>query len=176
MSISAIRRREGQAPVTDSAASNSSFEVEDVDNTPGWEPDADSDNNNKKKNGNDQSRPRVFILDDDLSIVRYIKALLEDEYDVEGDTNPIDVLYKLRQYQPNLLLLDVMMPNLSGYQLIHLIRMDPELQTLPVILVTARSGFEERQHAMSLGAAELLSKPFEPDQLLSSIDKALCNA
>ncbi|MBN1516170.1 response regulator [Candidatus Sumerlaeota bacterium] len=170
MTITAIQRREKQSPALEESASVG-FEVKDGINTSNWDMDLPPSSTPAKSNG----KMRIFVLDDDLSVVSYIKAVLEDEYDVQGDTNPINVMQKLRQYQPHLLLLDVVMPQLSGYQLIQLIRMDPELHTLPVILVTARADFEERQHAMSLGAAGLIAKPFQPERLLESIDKALCN-
>jgi CheY-like chemotaxis protein len=81
-----------------------------------------------------------LVADDNADMREYLKRLLTPDYDVQTAEDGAAALSKLRRERPDLLLCDVMMPQLDGFGLLRAIRTDPELQDLPVILLSARAG------------------------------------
>jgi signal transduction histidine kinase len=118
-------------------------------------------------------RPRVLVADDNADMRDYVSHLLSPHYDVEtvGDGNT--ALQRIRAAAPDLLLSDVMMPVLDGFGLVAAIREDPELQSLPIILLSARAGEGAQIEGLGAGADQYLVKPFSARDLLARVASLL---
>ena len=110
-------------------------------------------------------RLRVLVVDDDRDLVNYIKTLLRDEYEVIGTTDSESAPDRIMAYQPDILLLDVVMPKLNGFHLSHLIKVNKRLRGAQIIFISSRADRDAIERAFRLGATDFLEKPFTPDQL-----------
>lgn len=110
-------------------------------------------------------RLRVLAVDDDPDILDYMRVCLQDDYEIittiDGEAAPDKII----AYQPDILLLDIIMPKLNGFHLAYLIRLNKRLRGAKVIYVSSRSDRESIEKAFRLGASEYIEKPFTPDQL-----------
>jgi diguanylate cyclase (GGDEF)-like protein len=104
-------------------------------------------------------RPRILVVDDDPSIVDLMEAFLEREYRVSVATNGEQAIELCRQQLPDLVLLDVMMPGLDGYDVCRRLKSDVATREVPIIFVTARAETEEEIRGLEAGAVDFLSKP-----------------
>jgi DNA-binding response OmpR family regulator len=112
---------------------------------------------------------RVLVVDDDWDIVQLVKAALACEgCDIVTAANGAECLLSIEADRPDLLILDVAMPVLGGYQVLHLIREKPELAALPVIMLTARRADQDVARSLTDGADLHLSKPFETRELIAA--------
>ena len=118
---------------------------------------------------------KILIVDDDPEIVRLISELLKDEgYDIETVTQSLRVYDRAKECQPDLVLLDIMMPYLDGWDELKLFNLDEELRGIPVIIITAdRNAFKGVDNAAQYGVVDHLFKPFELNDLLGKIQTAL---
>src|SRR6202000_973272 len=89
-----------------------------------------------------EGRSRVLIADDNPDLRRYLTTLLSAQFDVETVSDGDEALRGIRDHPPDLLISDVMMPGRDGYQLLEALRSSPEVQELPIILLSARAGEE----------------------------------
>lgn len=110
--------------------------------------------------------PRILILDDDSIITDLLSDILSEEgYKVMACNSPKDVLYLAHQFVPDLLLLDIMMPELDGFDVCEFFKRDPELKYARIVVLTARDNKDTRIKCYKTGADTFLSKPFEIDEL-----------
>lgn len=117
---------------------------------------------------------RVLIVDDDELILIALKELLRPQgYVVETVARGADALAKLEGESYDLLILDVIMPEMDGFELCRRIRATDRYRETPIIFLTAKSRDEDRQKGMEVGANLFLSKPISPDRLLALISEAL---
>lgn len=118
---------------------------------------------------------KILIVDDDPEIVRLISELLRDEgYDIEAVTQSLRVYDRAKESKPDLILLDIMMPYLDGWDELKLFNLDEELRNIPVIIITAdRNAFKGVDNAAQYGVVDHLFKPFELNDLLAKIQSAL---
>ncbi|RYZ48923.1 MAG: hybrid sensor histidine kinase/response regulator, partial [Proteobacteria bacterium] len=107
----------------------------------------------------DTLRQTVLLVDDNSDMRRYIQTILDDEYQVITAQDGEDALVKIANFRPDLVLTDIMMPKLDGYGLLDKIRSDARLESLPVILVSARAGDEAKVEGLGTGADDYLTKP-----------------
>jgi two-component system, OmpR family, alkaline phosphatase synthesis response regulator PhoP len=113
--------------------------------------------------------PRILAVDDEPNIVRLIQVNLERHgYQVETANNGAQALAKIRENRPDLLVSDVMMPEMDGFELLSSVRRDPMLQDLPVIMLTAKAQDANVMEGYSRGADMYLTKPFNPAELLQA--------
>ena len=120
---------------------------------------------------------KILIVDDDPEIVRLISELLKDEgYEIEAVTQSLRVYDRAKESKPDLILLDIMMPYLDGWDELKLFNLDEELRSIPVIIITAdRNAFKGVDNAAQYGVVDHLFKPFELNELLAKIQQALLN-
>ena len=119
-------------------------------------------------------RPLVLIADDDpLSLVLLEGILKHAQFQVVTASNGQEVMEKLDHVSPQLLLLDVMMPHLTGFEVCRRIKQDPDRLFLPVILVTGLSESEHKVHALDVGADDLLNKPYCSVELVARVRSLL---
>lgn len=106
------------------------------------------------------SRPRILVVDDVAQNVRIMARILEKEYEVLVALNGSDAIEVLKKDNPpDLVLLDVLMPGMDGYQVCRKIKNDPDISNIPVIFVTAKSTSEDEAYGLSLGAVDYITKP-----------------
>ena len=118
-------------------------------------------------------RPRIVWADDNRDMREYVRRLLAGRYDVEAVADGEQALAAARRARPDLILSDVMMPNLDGQQLARAVRADPAVREVPVLLLSARAGEEARIEALNAGADDYVVKPFSARELLARIDSRL---
>jgi CheY-like chemotaxis protein len=121
--------------------------------------------------------PRVLIVDDDPWILRMVSTLLEKRgYAIATASDGEEGLMRADQMKPDLIITDVMMPKLDGWQLVRALRSRPELALVPVIFLTALGGEEDRIRGFRLGADDYLPKPFRFEELDLRVANALKKA
>ncbi|HEY4209034.1 MAG TPA: ATP-binding protein, partial [Puia sp.] len=116
------------------------------------------------------TRYKVLLADDNADMRDYVSRLLSEHYHVATANNGQDALEKMMQLRPDLLLSDVMMPVLDGFQLLKEIRNHPDIKNIPVILLSARAGEEAKLEGLDAGADDYLVKPFSARELLARVD------
>jgi signal transduction histidine kinase len=116
-----------------------------------------------------EEKVRVLIVDDNADMRDYLQRLLEKQYSVDTAPNGKDALDKIRTYPPELVISDIMMPEMDGVQLLQHIKHEQSTNSLPVILVSARAGEEAKIEGYDIGADDYLTKPFSAKELLARV-------
>ncbi|MBC2601434.1 winged helix-turn-helix domain-containing protein [Puniceicoccus vermicola] len=120
---------------------------------------------------------RILVVDDEKDTTDLLTFQLESAGFVPKVTNiPQKALGLVREFRPDLILLDVMMPDLNGYQICHTLKADRELQSIPVIFLTARGEPEDRIKGLETGVDDYLGKPFDSRELILRIRAVLKRA
>jgi len=116
---------------------------------------------------------RVLIVEDQTDIRKLIRMTLEFEnYEIHEATNGVSGLNMAREVRPDLVLLDIMMPGeIDGIEVCTLIKADPELASVKVVLLTARGQVRDLEAGQKAGADEYLVKPFSPLELIRTIER-----
>jgi two-component system alkaline phosphatase synthesis response regulator PhoP/two-component system response regulator VicR len=118
--------------------------------------------------------PHVLAVDDEPNIVRLIQVNLERQgYQVETAGTGVQALTKIRARRPDLVVSDVMMPEMGGFELLANIRRDPALMDLPVIMLTAKVQDRDVMQGYQTGADMYLTKPFNPHELVQFVGRIL---
>ncbi|MEB3292583.1 MAG: response regulator [Synechococcales bacterium] len=116
----------------------------------------------------------IVCIDDSPTVLQAINCFLDDQaFSVVMINDPVKALMQVVRSQPDLILLDVGMPNLDGYELCSLLRRHPNFKTTPIIMVTGHTGFIDRAKAKLVGASNYLTKPFTQAELLKTVFKHL---
>ena len=119
------------------------------------------------------ARSRVLIADDNADMRLYLSRLLSERYDVKAVPNGQVALDAIREQLPDLVLSDVMMPELDGFGLLRELRANAETKTIPIILLSARAGEESRVEGLDAGADDFLVKPFSARELIARVQSHL---
>ena len=121
-----------------------------------------------------RERELVLVADDDRDIVRFLEVnLVIEGIEVVTAHDGKDALAKALELQPNLILLDVMMPGMDGYEVCSKLRADPRGARIPVIMLTAKSLQTDRIVGLNAGADDYVIKPFEPLELVARVTDTL---
>ena len=116
---------------------------------------------------------KIFIIEDETSIIQLVQHNLEKEgFVVSSSTNGNDGLKELKKFEPNLLLLDWMLPDLSGIDVCKSLRRDKNYKNLPIIMLTAKGEEEDKVKGLESGVDDYITKPFGFNELMARI-KAL---
>lgn len=116
----------------------------------------------------------VLIIEDNPGISRLVEFKLRQEgMSVHMATNGIDGLDLARSLKPDLILLDVMLPGISGFEVLHALNADPLTTGVPVVMLTSKSREEDIERGFSMGAAEYIPKPFKLGELMMRINRVL---
>ena len=118
-------------------------------------------------------RPRVLVADDNSDMRQYLSRLLSEQYEVETVADGQAALQAAHKNHPDLIVSDVMMPILDGFELLKALRGDEQTRTIPVILLSARAGEESRVEGIQAGADDYLIKPFSARELLARVSGRL---
>ena len=117
--------------------------------------------------------PLVLVVDDSITVRRVTQRLLQREgYRVALASDGVQALERLAAEQPAVMLCDIEMPRMDGFELLHQMRLDPRWADLPTIMITSRSADKHRQHARSLGVEHYLGKPYAEPELLALVQAA----
>lgn len=117
---------------------------------------------------------RILIVDDEPDVAELLKYRLEqDGYRCQMLNDPLKFVGLSREFQPDLIILDIMMPELNGMQLCNIAKADPDMRHIPIIFLTARNESEDRVKGLKAGADDYVSKPFNTQELLLRVDKIL---
>ncbi len=117
---------------------------------------------------------RILVVDDEPDVTELLKYKLEQEgYQCEVLNDPLAFVAAVRDFQPNLMILDIMMPELNGLQLCRIARSDPAMRDVPIIFLTARGEAEDRVMGLETGADDYVSKPFNTKELMLRVGKIL---
>lgn len=117
-----------------------------------------------------EQRHRILALDDNADILDLIQMTLSIKYDVVTLRDAVSVYEVMDAFEPDLLILDVMMPKVNGYQLTEMLRKNAATKDLPIIILSAKASQGEIKHGYKLGATLYLTKPFEPERLLKNVE------
>jgi two-component system KDP operon response regulator KdpE len=117
------------------------------------------------------TRRRILVVDDEERMVRFIRMNLEhDGFQVSEAFNGKEAIQKIRDVTPDLILLDVMMPDIDGFEVLETVR---EVSQVPVIMLTAKGEEDDRVRGLELGADDYVTKPFSPRELVSRVKAVL---
>jgi diguanylate cyclase (GGDEF)-like protein len=108
----------------------------------------------------DEKKNTLLVVDDENVNLKVLNHILGQEYTIYTAKNGISAIEKVREYKPDLILLDIMMPDMDGYQTLSTIRADEEIKNIPVIFITGLDSDEDEEKGLSLDAADYITKPF----------------
>ncbi|MEM9540729.1 MAG: response regulator [Cyanobacteria bacterium P01_E01_bin.42] len=121
-----------------------------------------------------QAFPSIVCLDDDLTIGKSVEFMLQSHgYRVTAMTDPLESLGEFFRVKPDLILCDIAMPDLDGYEICAMLRSSTRFRQTPIIMLTGKDGFIDRVRARLVGATDYLTKPFGAGELLMLIEKYL---
>lgn len=114
--------------------------------------------------------PKILVVDDDLTVTQLLEALLTMEgHEPAALNDSTKAMDMIKTFHPDMILLDLMMPDLNGFDLCEILRQDPEYAGIPVMVVSALDDPASREKALQCGAMDYITKPFDVDFLLRKI-------
>lgn len=118
----------------------------------------------------ENDKKKILIVDDEPDIVETLKFLIESEgFESVTALDGEDALKKAKEENPDLMILDVMLPKINGYKVCRLLKFDGKYKHIPILMVTARSQEEDKVIGEETGADEYITKPFNIDELIQKI-------
>ena len=113
---------------------------------------------------------RVFVVDDEPDVVELLQTILEaDGMEVRVATEGSVALEQILSDPPDIVVLDLMMPDVDGFELLKLLRLDPAVARIPVLILSARTGQQDQIESLQLGANAYICKPFSPRKLVRQV-------
>ncbi len=117
--------------------------------------------------------PLILLVEDNSDVVEYLLAILEKHYEIEWATNGKTGLEKARELIPDIIVSDVMMPQMDGFEMLKNLRADIRTDHIPVVILTARGDFDSKITGLEIGADHYLVKPFSEKELLLKLNNLL---
>ena len=119
------------------------------------------------------AKPSILIVDDTPENIDVLKGVLGDQYDVRVTLDGPTALDLARQYSPNLILLDIMMPGMDGFEVCQQLKANIKTKPIPVIFVTAKNDMKDETHGFAVGAVDFIAKPISPAIVLARVNTHL---
>ncbi len=117
---------------------------------------------------------KILLVDDDPNILKVLSMRLEKTgYEVDSISDGFMALEKIRKDRPDLIILDLMLPEIDGYKVCRMLKFDEAYKDIPVIMLTGRTQEEDRKKGLQMGADAYIVKPFESKNLLMKIEELL---
>ena len=117
---------------------------------------------------------KILVIEDDPNSVRFIEYTLEQEgYQVSSAKDGLEGLKKARDERPDLIILDIMLPGLDGYDVCHQLRQEPETAALPILMLSARARQDDKDIGLKMGANDYLAKPADPSIIVDRVEALL---
>lgn len=118
----------------------------------------------------------VLLIDDDINVQNLVKYSLEQEsFKVCISSNGKDGLREAQSACPNVIILDIMVPDMSGFDVCRELKGNPEFESIPIIMLSARAQMKDKEKAFELGADHFITKPFDPLKLVEIAKQAVAN-
>lgn len=115
---------------------------------------------------------RALVVDDEPDVTDLVRRILVAEgFEVETDTAGRSALARVLEDPPDLLVLDLMMPDMDGFEVLKLLRLDARGRHLPVLILSARTGHQDQLETLQLGADAYVCKPFSPKDLIRQVQR-----
>ncbi len=118
-------------------------------------------------------RFRVLAVDDDIDTLELIRMTLKDEFEILTLSNPMEIYEFMEIFEPDVLLLDIMMPKLNGFQIIELMSKNQNFKNIPIIVLSAKDSVREIKYGYKLGIKLYLTKPFQTERLMKNVKMVL---
>ncbi len=120
------------------------------------------------------SKGKILVVDDEINITQILEFSIGAEgYEVITAANGEEAIDKARREQPNLIILDVMMPRIDGYEACRILKSNPLTKNIPVVLLTAKGREIDKRLGYEVGATDYIIKPFSPNKLIERIHELL---
>ncbi len=122
----------------------------------------------------EEKKKIVLSIDDNESILRLIQAMLTDsEFEIHTSNNVREGFQKAKLLHPDIIMLDITMPGIDGFQAGRILKRNPETKDIPIIFLTGRKSKEDLEKAILSGGVDYLIKPFKSSDLITKLRKAL---
>ena len=118
-------------------------------------------------------KKKILIVDDEPHIVDLIKMTLQRDYELFEAFTSRDAMTQLKKHEPDLILLDIMMPGEDGFQLCERIRESKKNKNTPIIFISAKNQHEDMMKSIDVGGDDYLTKPFDPEELEKKVKATL---
>ncbi|BDV42580.1 response regulator [Geotalea uraniireducens] len=119
-------------------------------------------------------KKKILIVEDEESLLKLESILLSSRgYNVGGVADGITALEEITRFRPDLIILDIMLPGMDGFEVCRRIKENPESQHIPVIMLTAKKSSQDRERGMAIGAAAYITKPFKSAKIMEIIQRLL---
>jgi signal transduction histidine kinase len=141
-----------------------------------WLPDERAERSSVPSAPADTHRFRIVLADDNADMRSYVRRLLGERWDVETVADGAQAIDAINRQRPDVVVTDVMMPNVDGFELVRRLRADPATSTIPIIMLSARAGEESRVGGLVSGADDYLVKPFAARELIARVERQLLGA
>jgi DNA-binding response OmpR family regulator len=120
------------------------------------------------------SRAKILVVDDEPDILEIVRANLEGSgYEVYVATGGVEALRQMKQARPDLVMLDILLPEIDGWEVLRRIRRDPQSADTPIVMLTCLADDQYVLRGLEEGAVDYVTKPFEPECLIASVDALL---
>ncbi|MBQ4892174.1 response regulator [Shewanella sp. MMG014] len=119
-------------------------------------------------------KPTIVLVDDEPIYVSLVLALLDDDYQLVAANSGVGAIEVLSSMEPDLIIVDITMPHVNGYQVIKYIKENEKIENVPVLVISSLTHECDQQLALTIGADEYLCKPILPNKLLATIEKYVC--
>ena len=117
--------------------------------------------------------PRVMVVDDEKDMLELLRLTLDDFYEVVQESDGIEAIKKVVIFQPDLFILDIMLPKMSGFQLCQSLRRNVTFKDAPIVMISAKSSKKDQEYAFRMGADAYLIKPFNTRDLLKVLTEVI---
>jgi twitching motility two-component system response regulator PilG len=118
--------------------------------------------------------PRVLLVDDSRVVRKIVEMTLwRERIEVVSATDGLGALAAVRDAQPDLMLLDILLPHMDGYQVCHVVRHHHDYRDLPILLLSGKDSVVDRVRGRMAGSTDYISKPFEPTELVKTVKRYL---
>jgi DNA-binding response OmpR family regulator len=127
-----------------------------------------------RNSANSPDAKLILVADDEPDIVTIVEMILRSQgYDVLKAANGLEALELAERHSPDPILLDIMMPDMDGWEVLRLLHVDPSTSEIPVAMISAKTGSRAKITSMQEGAVDYITKPFDSQELLSKVRELL---
>jgi len=119
-------------------------------------------------------RARILIVDDDADLTNLVRTILEaEDYTVYSVESGEEALGEVRKLRPDLIILDILLPGIDGYDTCKILKTDDRTSPIPIIILSIKCSVEDRITGLNIGADDYITKPFDPGELTARVEAVL---
>jgi len=117
-----------------------------------------------------ETKNSILVVDDNDINIAILEDILKHDYEVHSAKDGVEAIEMVKDIMPDILLLDVVLPKMGGFEVIKILKEDPSTNEIPIIFVTALSDVDNERHGLQLGADDYIQKPFDPVSVKLRVD------